>query len=409
MNPSAANDPAANRTLSPGTRVALAHDWLSTWRGGEMVLARIAGLIERETTPGSIYTMFDAGNPTSSPVDHWNRVGSSLGSLPGAIRLRRMLLPLYPAMVGSLGRRLARDHAREPIDLVVSTSSAAIKGLAAPRRADGSRVPHLCYCHSPARYVWSDEVRREYAAGGSVAASGLALAAPAFKRWDRRTAGNVTRFLANSTHTAALIREAYGRESTVVFPPVRTGYFAPDADTPRTDRWLIVASLEPYKRVDLAIRAAGLAKKRLTVAGTGSLRLKLDSVAREHAPGLVTFEGRVSDERLRELYRSAAFLLFPQIEDFGIIACEAMACGTPVVARRAGGALDIVRDGVTGALFDEPTPEAILEAVDRLPRDRRATSESCEKFAARFAEDRFDRQVLEAINACLASGDGSAG
>ena len=86
-----------------------------------------------------------------------------------------------------------------------------------------------------------------------------------------------------------------------------------------------------------------------------------------------------------------------------------MACGTPVVARRAGGALDIVRDGVTGALFDEATPEAILEAVDRLPRDRRATSESCEKFAARFAEDRFDRQMLEAINACLASGDESGG
>lgn len=403
------NDPAPARALSPDTRVALAHDWLCTWRGGEMVLARIASLVERTTTPGSLYTMFDAGKPTASPIDRWNRVGSSLGGLPGAIRLRRGLLPLYPAIVASLSKCLASDHAREPIDLVISTSSAAIKGLATPTRADGSRVPHLCYCHSPARYVWSDVVRKEYGAGGSAMAAGLAIYAPIFKRWDRRTASNVTHFLANSTHTASLIREAYGRESKIVFPPVRTTYFTPDPDAIRSDKWLIVASLEPYKRVDLAIKAAGLAKRHLTIAGAGSMRLKLESVARDHAPGLVNFEGRVDDDRLRTLYRNAALLLFPQIEDFGIIACEAMACGTPVVARRAGGALDIVRDGVTGALFDEPTPEAIVEAVGRLPRDRRATSESCEKFAARFAEDRFDRQMLEAINACLASGDESGG
>ncbi|MBX3361517.1 MAG: glycosyltransferase [Phycisphaeraceae bacterium] len=190
---------------------------------------------------------------------------------------------------------------------------------------------------------------REYAGGGGLSVAALRAYGPLFRRWDRQTASNVTRFIANSSHTARLIERAYGRESTVIFPPVRTSFFTPDPFTMRSKSWLVVAALEPYKRVDLAIRAAGLAKRRLIVAGEGSMRARLEGIAREDAPGLVVFEGRVTDERLRELYRTAELLLFPQIEDFGIIACEAMACGMPVVARRAGGALDIVRDGVTGA------------------------------------------------------------
>lgn len=397
-------DETPSRSLSPATRVALAHDWLCTWRGGEMVLARIASILERETLPGNLYTMFDAGKTTGSPIDRWNRIPSPLNGLPGAIRLRRWLMPLYPRAVRSLGKRLEADHAHEPIDLLISTSSAAIKGMQPPRRSDGSQVPHLCYCHSPARYVWSPEVRGEYAGGGGLSAAALRAYGPLFRRWDRQTASNVTRFIANSSHTARLIERAYGRESTIIFPPVRTSFFTPDPFTVRSKSWLVVAALEPYKRVDLAIRAAGLAKRRLIVAGEGSMRARLEGIARGHAPGLVVFEGRVSDERLRELYRTAELLLFPQIEDFGIIACEAMACGMPVVARRAGGALDIVRDGVTGALFDEPTPEALVEATERVPRARQATSDSCEKYAARFAEDRFDRQMLEAINTCLSEG-----
>ncbi|MBX3365986.1 MAG: glycosyltransferase [Phycisphaeraceae bacterium] len=397
-------DETPSRSLSPATRVALAHDWLCTWRGGEMVLARIASILERETQPGTLYTVFDAGEPTGSPIDRWNRISSPLNGLPGAIRMRRWLMPLYPRAVGSLGKRLEADHANEPIDLLISTSSAAIKGLRSPLRSDGSRVPHLCYCHSPARYVWSPEVRGEYAGGGGLSVAALRAYGPLFRRWDRQTASNVTRFIANSSHTARLIERAYGRESTVIFPPVRTSFFTPDPFTMRSKSWLVVAALEPYKRVDLAIRAAGLAKRRLIVAGEGSMRARLEGIAREDAPGLVVFEGRVTDERLRELYRTAELLLFPQIEDFGIIACEAMACGMPVVARRAGGALDIVRDGVTGALFDEPTPEALIEATERVPRARQATSDSCEKFAARFAEDRFDRQMREAIHTCLSEG-----
>lgn len=367
-----------------------------------MVLARIAALVEREATPASIYTMFDAGRPTASPIDRWNRVGSPLGRVPRGIELRRWLLPLYPWAVDRLGHRLAADHALDPVDLVISTSSAAIKGLRTPLRADGARTPHLCYCHSPARYVWSKAVQNEYASGGTLGSIALELYGPAFKRWDRRTAGNVTRFIANSTHTATLIRDTYGREADVIHPPVRTTLFTPDPSIPRRNFWLVVAALEPYKRVDLAIRAAALARQRLIVAGEGSMRARLESLAGDVAPDLVTFEGRVSDERLLSLYRSARLLLFPQIEDFGIIACEALACGTPVVARHAGGALDIVNNEDTGVLFDQPTPDGIAAAARSAPEPTAIVIDACVRTASRFSEARFDVQMLDAVNTCLA-------
>lgn len=372
-----------------------------------MVLARIASLVAREATPGSLYTMFDAGEPTASPVDQWNRIASPLSALPGAIPLRRWLLPLYPWAVGRLSRRLAADHARAPIDLLVSTSSAAIKGLRTPRHPSGDPIAHLCYCHSPARYVWSDTVQSEYTSGGTLSSLALRLYAPTFKRWDKRTASHVTHFIANSTHTASLIRAAYGRESTIIHPPVRTSYFTPDPSIPRTDTWLVVSALEPYKRVDLAIRAAGLALQRLTIAGAGSMRASLESLARDAAPGLVTFEGRVTDDRLRTLYRSARLLLFPQIEDFGIIACEALSCGTPVVARSAGGALDILNDPrsatPTGSLFSDPTPEALVEAARRCPEPSPDTAAACAASASRFSEQRFDDAMREQIRSQLRS------
>jgi glycosyltransferase involved in cell wall biosynthesis len=366
-----------------------------------MVLARIAALIAREATPASIYTMFDAGKPTASPVDEWIRVTSPLSHLPGGIPLRRWLLPLYPWAVGHLSRRLTSDHARAPINLLISTSSAAIKGLHTPRRPSGEPAPHLCYCHSPARYVWSDAVQSEYTSGGTLSSLALRLYAPSFKRWDRRTASNVTHFIANSSHTAALIRAAYDRDSTVIHPPVRTTFFTPDPSTPRTDSWLVVSALEPYKRVDLAIRAASLARHRLTIAGDGSMRTSLESLARDTAPGLVTFEGRVTDDRLRTLYRTARLLLFPQIEDFGIIACEALACGTPIVARNAGGALDILTNPhaapVTGSLFTDPTPEALVQAANCCPDPTPSIIAACVASAARFAESRFDDAMREQI------------
>src|SRR4051812_28011442 len=197
-------------------RIAVAHDWLCGYRGGEAVLERIAAIVEEDFEAAALYVMFDDGRWLSPTVDRWRSRGliraSSLNRVPGGPgRLRRWMLPLYPRAVAQLGRVLAAEHARTPIDLLISSSSAAIKGLRAP-----AGVPHLCYCHSPARYVWS---RRNDYGGRSPLASlrgaGLRAYGERFRRWDRETARGVTRFLANSTHTAGEVRACYGAEAGV--------------------------------------------------------------------------------------------------------------------------------------------------------------------------------------------------
>lgn len=362
----------------------MAHDWLCGLRGGEWVLDRVLDVVRLRHELAGLYVMFDDGRPLTPGIDaarareslHVSRIGT----LPGASGpLRRWALPLYPAAVASLGTMLDRDHRARPIDLLISTSSAAVKGLRAP-----PGVPHLCYCHSPARYIWS---RGDEYSGG-LRGMGLALWRKQFADWDRDTAANVTRFLANSTHTQAEIQRCYGRDAGVVFPPVRTDFLTPPAaDTPstRSGDWLVVSALEPYKQVELAIDAANKAGHALTIVGSGSRRRALE----RRAGATVRFAGRVDDDELRARYRGAGLLLFPQVEDFGIVAVEAQACGLPVVARRAGGALDTVVEGVTGRLFDGGVDE-LLAAVAVCPRGCAA---ACRAQALRFTVQRFDETL----------------
>ena len=353
------------------------------------MLDSIARLLAEQHEITRIYTMFDVGGPITPTIDALPRTVARLSSLPGPRGdLRRWMLPLYPRMVADLSRALARDHAITPIDLLISTSSAAIKGLRAPEG-----VPHICYCHAPARYVWSQQ--REYASAGSLQSIGLRALAPSFRAWDRRTAANVTRFIANSAHTAREIERCYARESSIVHPPARTTFFTPVPPEARRDFWLVVSALEPYKRVDLAIEAARRREHPLVIVGSGSMRRALE----QHAAPSVRFVGRPSDNELRDLYRRARLLLFPQIEDFGIAAVESQACATPVVARAAGGALETVADGRTGAMFDEPSPESLLAAIDRCPDPGDSlVAGACVHNAARFGEDRF----IEAMRAEIA-------
>ena len=384
-------DTRTDQTDDRPPRIALAHDWLCGLRGGEKVLENLARLVAAEYAPARLYVLFDDGNPIGSAVDELPRRVARLGRLPWAsARARRWLLPAYPSAVRDLSRRLARDHRRCEIDLLISTSSAAIKGLAPP-----PGVPHLCYCHSPARYVWSR--KDEYTKGVGLASAGLRLFGPSFRAWDRRSARNVTRFIANSSYTAGQIRSCYSRDATVVHPPVETAFFTPDAEIKREDYWLLVGAMEPYKRADLAIAAANQAAHPLVVVGHGTQRAQLERLA---GP-TVTFTGSIRGEPLREHYRRARLLLFPQVEDFGITAVEAQACGCPVVARGEGGALDTVLDGDTGSLFHESSSAAMIEAIARCPTDAHA---ACRSNSLRFSVERFVASMRAEIAACLDSG-----
>lgn len=369
-------------------RIALAHDWLVGMRGGERVLDRIAGLIAREHAPAGLYSLFGGRTPLTETLSQWPVTLSGLSRAPA--RARRWLLPLYPRGAAELSGALARAHEREPIDLLLSSSSGLIKGVRAP-----AGVAHLCYCHSPPRYLWSqaDEYAR---AGGPAMRAGLGMSGARLRRWDAASASRVTQFIANSAHTREEIRRCYGRESEVVHPPVRTGFFTPDAGIAREGFWLVAGALEPYKRAELVIEAARRAGVPLIVAGEGSMRRRLERAAGGH----VTFLGRVSDERLRDLFRRCGLFVFPQVEDFGIALVEALACGAPVVARRAGGAAEILAHGDTGAMFDDPEPDAIVRAA----RATQTRPDAARAAALRFSEERFDQRMRGAIADALARG-----
>lgn len=356
-----------------------------------MVLDAIASLLlSQNHTITRIYTMFDNESPLSPTLDALPRTVSSLNNRPES--LRRWLLPRYPKAVQELSTKLHHDHASDPIDLVISTSSSAIKSIQPP-----PGVPHICYCHAPARYLWSQS--SNYTSPdlkGRLRALGLSLFSPRLRAWDQRTASNVTQFIANSAHTANEIQRCYQRDSIVIHPPVRTDYFTPDPSVTRDDHLLLVSALEPYKRVDLAINAAIQLNRKLVIVGSGSH----ESALRVHANNnhLISFVGKISNEQLRDEYRRARAFLFPQVEDFGMTAVESQSCGTPVVAQRAGGALDSVIDRSTGSFFETPTPDALADAIQRCPQPDTGSEGACRTNALRFSRDAFDLRFVDVLD-----------
>jgi glycosyltransferase involved in cell wall biosynthesis len=318
-------------------------------------------------------------------IEACNITTSPLQRLPGAAgSWRRQYLMLMPWAVERLKV--------QPCDLLISTSSAVMKSIQPP-----PGVPHLCYCHSPARYLWEQTEDYSVGSGGAMRSLGLRAIRRPFQEWDRRTAWRVARFVANSSHTAARIRRCFDREADVVHPPVRTDFFTPEANMQREDWLLVVAALEPYKRTDLVIEAANRAKVPLKIVGDGSQRAALQAMAGPH----VQMFGRVDDEQLRSLYRRAKGLVFPQVEDFGIIAVEAQACGCPVIAYAAGGAMDIVRE-CSGVLFQEQTVDAIVNAIAAFRAEQFCDS-ACRANALRFSEDAFDDRIACIVKQMIAN------
>jgi glycosyltransferase involved in cell wall biosynthesis len=296
--------------------------------------------------------------------------------VPGAADHHTWLLPALP-LAWRL-RRVVRDA-----DVVISSSHSCAKAV---RVADG--IPHVCYCHTPMRYAWYFDAEQHRLPSALRAPARLAMGA--FRSWDVSTARRVTRFVANSTAVAERIRAFYGRDSDVVHPPVRTEYFTPAAG--ERSGFLYVGRLVSYKRADLVIDAFRGLPHRLTVVGSGSA---LPALERD-APSNVRFVPSATDDELRELYRSSVALVYPGVEDFGIVMAEAQACGTPVIAAAEGGAVDIVDPGVTGWLLARPDAATIRAAVEEAaasPLDPAAIAAS----ASRFSEERFRRELREIV------------
>jgi glycosyltransferase involved in cell wall biosynthesis len=329
--------------MNRGRTVALAHDWLNGMRGGE----RCLDLICKEFPQAELYTLLYRPELVSEAIRSRKVHVSGLQRVPGFLNHYRWFLPLFPMAIESF---------RVPAgtDLVLSTSHCVAKGLVAPK---GAR--HLCYCFTPMRYAWS--MQDDYFGRNRVKRAAFDLALARLRKWDREASARVDRFVAISHHVKARIEKFYGREAAVVYPPVATQFFTPDARGGHDGYDLVVSALVPYKRVDLAVRAYSRTGHPLKIAGVGT---ELDSLRKIAAPN-VEFLGRVPDERIRELYRRCRFLVFPGEEDFGIVPLEAQACGKPVLAFGQGGLLETVMEGKTGVFFAERTPEALADAAAR--------------------------------------------
>jgi glycosyltransferase involved in cell wall biosynthesis len=358
-----------------GLRVVLIHDWLTGMRGGEKVLESLCRLFPN----AGIRTLVHKRGSTSELLESRALRPSFVSALPGANQLYRYYLPIFPLAVETIDL----DEA----DVVISTSHCAAKAVVPTGRA-----VHICYCHSPMRYAW-DQFDAYFGADrvGRLPSAVLRPTMAWLARWDRRTAGRVDRYVANSAFVAGRIGRYYNREASVVHPPVDTRFFTPDGSRPEP-YFLVVSALVPYKRIDVAIRAAGRLGVPLKIVGTGPDRARLERGASSN----VSFLGALSAEELRSAYRGATALVLPAEEDFGISVVEAMACGRPVIALAKGGATETVEPGRTGWLVDSLSEEAFADAM----RDAQTSSwnpAAIAAHAAQFSTERFEAQFFDVV------------
>lgn len=334
--------------------------------------------------------------PVARPAGIPRNLRQTPATSPGIDRLyrwtgQRSHAPLLPLLPAAFRRMPLRDT-----DVVVCSHHAF-----ATQAVFATRAPVVAYVHSPARWAW-DPTLRAGEAGGRLGALALTGLAARTRRDELAAAPRLARIVANSTAVARRVQEWWSQPAEVVFPPVDTEFYCPDFQAERRDFFLLAGRLVPYKRADLAVRAAKEADVPLVVAGDGRFLER----CRELAGPRTTFLGRVSDDRLRDLHRTSRALLMPGVEDFGIVPVEAMACGSPVIAVDEGGALDTVHPGTTGQLVahgtdDDAIVNGFAEALASFrpgDYDRQAIRARAESFS-RAAFRRGMRRVVESVAA----------
>jgi len=373
-------------------KLALAHEYFAARGGAE----RVVDVLHAMWPGAPVYTFFH-DRARYGDLARWELRTSYLQQFPIGGGMHRVLLPLYP----SAARRL---RVADDTDVVLVSTSAFIKGL---RLAD--RTVEVAYCHSPTRYLWDsseeylqDEVPAPLRGVVSELLAGL-------RDTDLAFASRVDRWIANSAVVAERIRRYYDRESEVVHPPVDVDTFT--AQRERGDFWVYVGRLSAYKRADIAVRAFARLGMRLVVVGEGRERAALEAVARDSSQrplGNIAFAGRLDDATLRQLLGAARGVIFPAEDDFGIVCVEALASGAPVVALAAGGAPEIVRDGIDGALVANADPDAFADAVLRVEQ-RAWDVDELRRSARRFDVSRFRDRIRRVVDDALARGRSTRG
>ncbi len=381
-------------------KTALIHDHLAQDGGAEKVLKIFAGMFP----DAKIYTLL-ADKRNIEKYYKGRQIDTSIiQKLPGGIKHYQWYMPFMPMAVEffDLGE----------YDLVLSDTASFAKGVIT--KPD---TLHICYCHTPTRYLWSDTHQYinelKY---NKYFKKIISLVLNYIRLWDRQAADRVDVFIANSKIVQKRIKKYYKRDSTIIYPPVETDKFNlsdehVDTSLEKENYFLVGCRLAPYKRVDIVIKAFKELqdKSLLSKEGQRVVRLKVfgDGIDRKRLEGLadgvtnIEFLGRVDDKKLARLYRNAQGFIHPQEEDFGITAVESMACGTPVIAFRKGGAKETIVEGVTGIFFEKQTKEEIQKAVLDFDKNKFNTRE-IRDHAKQFSVDKFKKNIKEFIDKKLA-------
>jgi len=347
-------------------KIAYTHDWLYRFAGAEIVLKAM-----EETHKADIYTLF-----------YTSQCVSELGmSIPGIHKTYKNFLPLYPTAF--------RSFDLSDYDIIISSSHSAAKGF---KKQKGQL--HICYCHTPMRYIWDmyDDYMNTMPLHKKMP---FAATAKFLRKWDVENSKNVDFFMANSKFVAERIKRIYKRDAKVVYPPVDIDRFR--AEDKKEDYYLFVGRLiNAYKRVDLVVEAFNRLEKKLIIVGDGDDFEYLKSIANNN----IEFKGWMNSNDVSEVMKKAKALILPSIEDFGIVSIEAQACGTPVIAYNKGGASETVLDKKTGILFNNQTAEAIVEAVKEFESMRSVFNvDIIRKNSERFSKERFKKEFGTFVSA----------
>ena len=357
-------------------RVALVHDFLLDVRGAERVFMEMCEMWPDAPIYTAVYDEVGTEGRFAGRTVH----SSFLQRLRPSARSFRALLPLYPAAIESFD---LSDY-----DLVVSSSSAWAHAVLCDER-----TVHVSYCHNPFRYAWNDRDQTLARLRNPIARAFLRGAFRRWRQWDWIAAQRTNRYIANSRTTQARIRAYFGRDSDVVYPPVDTERFTPG---PLGDHYALVSELMPHKQIDDAIAAFNALRLPLIVVGDGPDARRL----RRDAGSTIHFSGRLPDAKVTEILQGARALVVTAIEEFGIAAVESQAAGRPVIARRGGGALETIVDGVTGCFWSGGSNE-LIETILRFD-DGAIDPEACTRSAARFNKASFRAGMEAEVQAACA-------
>lgn len=360
-------------------KVAIVHDWLTGMRGGEKCLEAFCYLFP----DADLYTLVYKKERVSDIIKSMNIKTSFLQKLPNIEKNYRYYLPIMPKIIESFDL--------SEYDLILSSSHAVAKGV----RKRKYQI-HVCYCHTPMRYIW--DMQDEYLKKGSINFVGATLfkfISPYLRHWDKETSKRVDYFIANSNNVKNKIKKYYNREAIVIYPPVNTEFYR-ILNLKRENFYLIVSALVPYKRIDVAIRAFNKLGIPLKIIGEGPEEKRLKKIANSN----IEFLGWQKDEVLLVYYNKCKALIFPGEEDFGIVPVEANACGTPVIGYKKGGILDSIIENETGIFFYPSTEDALIQAIKKF-ESLSFSPQKCRENAIRFSFERFLREIKQFLNLVL--------